>query len=157
MKIKLNKKGFTLIELIVVFSVIAILSTIGIAAFVNYGKVQNLSGAVSNFSSTLNDAKSRALSQVKPQECTGQALSGYQVDILSSTVYTLSVICQGQHTLKTVTLPSNILFNLNVGQTTTTSIFFPIISSGVTGSGVIVITGFGQSKTVTVDNIGNIQ
>lgn len=149
--------GFTLIELIIVFSVIAILSTVGIASFVSYSRAQTLQTAASDFTSVLNVAKSRALAQIKPGECTGQSLSGYQVDIRSNTVYDLGVVCSGNYyRLMTQTLPSNLSFSLT-GQTTTISVFFPIISSGVRGAGTIILTGYGKTKTIVIDNSGNIK
>lgn len=154
-----GNRGFTLLELIIVFTVIAILSTIGIASFVDYSRAQSLQSAASNLASTLNSAKSRANSQVKPSQCSG-SLNGYQIDILSITTYSFSVICPEAHLIETKTLPDNgnIKFNLNVGQTTTLSIFFPIITGSVRGAGNIVLTGYdNQTKTVTVDNAGNVK
>ena len=66
-----SEKGFTLLELIVVFSIIAILSTIGLASFVNYSKAQILQGSANDIISTLNTAKSKAASQIKPNTCLG--------------------------------------------------------------------------------------
>ena len=150
--------GFTLLELIIVFTVIAILSTIGIASFVNYSRAQSLQTAAVKLASTLNLAKSSANSQVKPSQCSG-TLSGYQVDILTTTTYSLSVFCPEVHLIQTTTLPDNgnIKFNLVLGQTTTTSIFFPVITSGVQGGGNIVLTAYGQAKTIKIDNEGNIK
>lgn len=150
--------GFTLLELIIVFTVIATLSTIGIASFVDYSKSQSLQSATLNLASTLNLAKSNASSQIKPSQCSG-ALSGYQVDVLSNTTYSLSVICPETHLIQTTMLPNNgnIRFNLDSGQTTTTSVFFPIITSGVQGAGNIVLTAYGKTKTITIDNVGNIK
>ncbi|MCL5434896.1 MAG: prepilin-type N-terminal cleavage/methylation domain-containing protein [Patescibacteria group bacterium] len=154
-----NNKGFTLLELVIVFSVISILSTVGIASFVGYSRAQSLQSAASSLESTLNLGKSHANSQVKPSLCSTETLSGYQVDILSDTTYSLSVVCLGAHTILTTTLPDNgnIKFNLGAGQTTTTSVFFPVITSGVKGAGAIVLTGYGQTKTVTVDRVGNVK
>jgi len=150
--------GFTLIELIIVFTAIAILSTIGIASFVDYSRFQSLQSATENLVSTLNLAKASASSQIKPSQCSG-ALSGYQVDILLNITYSLSVICPETHLIQTTMLPDNgnIKFNLDLGQTTTTSVFFPIIKGGIQGAGDIVLTAYGQTKTVTIDNVGNIK
>ncbi len=153
-----SNKGFTLLELIIVFSVISILSTIGIASFVNYSRAQSFQTASASLASTLSLAKSHANSQVKPSQCANEALSGYRVDILSNTTYSLSAVCLGTYLIQTTTLPDNgnIKFNFASGQTTTTSIFFPIITSGVYGAGNIVLTGHGQAKTITVNPQGII-
>ena len=150
--------GFTLIELIIVFTVISILSTIGIASFVDYSRSQSLQSAASDLASTLNSAKSRATSQVKPSQCLG-ALNGYQVDILSDRTYSLSAYCPEARLIQTITLPDNgnIKFDLGLGQTTTTSVFFPIIKGGIQGAGDMALTAYGQTKTVTIDNVGNIK
>ncbi len=159
MKTKFNNRGFTLLELIIVFSVISILSTVGIASFVGYSRAQSLQSAASSFELTLNLAKSHANSQVKPSQCSTETLIGYQVDILSDTTYSLSVVCLGVYTLQTITLPDkgNVKFSLDLTQTTTTSVFFPIITSGVKGAGTIVLVGYGQTKTITIDRVGNVK
>lgn len=154
-----DQRGFTLIELIVVFTVIAILSVIGVAAFVSYGRVQTLETSASELKSTLFLAKSRAISQVN-DICISKAqiLDGYQVDLSTSTnSYQLKVRCSGFfYPVYPITyLPKNITFDAI--KTTSTSFFFPVISSGVKGAGAICLTGYGNSKTITVDPIGGIQ
>ena len=78
MKFKHVEKGFTLIELMVVFSILAVLSTIGVAAFVSFSRTQTLNAAASDIKSMLNLAKSRAYSQVKPSvtPCNTSQLDG---------------------------------------------------------------------------------
>jgi hypothetical protein len=104
----------------------------------------------------LESAKANASSQVKPSVCSTDSLSGYQVNILSDTMYSLSVVCLGLHTIATTTLPDNgkIKFDLGVGQTTALSVLFPIIKGGVEGSGNIVLTGYNQSRCVNISSGG---
>src|SRR5579872_5583919 len=78
--------GFTLIELIVVFSVMVILSSIGIASFVVYSHSQAVDTNMKEFKTMLFTARSNALSQLRDTGCfangfTGQGyqLAGYQV------------------------------------------------------------------------------
>jgi len=169
--IKLSKidnryqKGFTLLELIIVFTVIALLSTVGVASFVDYSRVQIIQTAASNLESTLNMAKSRALSQTKPSGCNG-ILQGYEVvlDTVSNpNSYAIWAICPGvsidpvnpfSATNKTV-LPSSISFDTT--NTTTYSIFFPIITSGVRGAGNIVLKGYNQSRWICVGSGGIVK
>ncbi len=77
--------GFTFIELIVVFSVIAILSSVGIASFVSYSRTQQLNSSSSELVTLINLAKSRSASQIKPNNigiCSNNAtLEGYEVRI----------------------------------------------------------------------------
>ncbi|KKP80461.1 MAG: hypothetical protein UR81_C0027G0009, partial [Candidatus Levybacteria bacterium GW2011_GWB1_35_5] len=59
-----NPKGFTLIELIIVFTVLAILAVGGIAAFVAYSQTQALANDRENIISILNLAKANTTSQL---------------------------------------------------------------------------------------------
>lgn len=81
-----KQAGFTLIELIIVFSIITILSSVGIASFVSYSRSQSIDTTMKEFKTTLFTARSRALSQLRDSACfsngfTGQGyeLQGYQV------------------------------------------------------------------------------
>lgn len=162
--------GFTLIELVVAFSVIALLSTVGIASFVSYSRSQALSVSVKDLVNTLNLAKSRSLSQVLPSQCLGQSLIGYEVKLcslpssscppLADYSYELNVVCLGiiVPPIETKKLPVGISFDEN--QTTTTSFLFPILTGGVNmggGDGTIVLSGYGQTRTITVNSSGVIQ
>lgn len=163
------KKGFTLIELVVAFSVIAFLSTVGIASFVNYSRSQALAVSAKDLVNALNLAKSRSLSQVlAPSQCPGQSLIGYEVRLcvpstptcLSEGDYELNIACSGNifSPVETKKLPVNISFDEN--QTTTTSFLFPILTGGVNmggGDGTIVLSGYGQTRTIIVNSSGVIK
>ncbi|HSX40636.1 MAG TPA: prepilin-type N-terminal cleavage/methylation domain-containing protein [Candidatus Saccharimonadales bacterium] len=62
-----NLKGFTLIELLIVIAVVGLFSTLGVAAFIQYNHSQALGSATSTVVNMLTTARSRAQSQVKPQ------------------------------------------------------------------------------------------
>lgn len=150
------EQGFTILELIVVFAIIAILSTVGIAAFVSYGRTQALQTSASEVSVLLNLAKSRSLSQIKPSVCSSQILNGYQVVITLPDKYQMDVVCSGfPYKIQGKTLLTNITFDSL--KTTSLSFFFPVLVSGVQGAGTVVLTGYGQEKSITVDPIGVIK
>jgi type IV fimbrial biogenesis protein FimT len=153
----INSKGFTIIELIIAISIIALISTIGIASFAGRGKIAELDAAINSVSSYLQLARSRAISQVKPQDpviCTG-TLEGYKVVISqANNSYELDIVCGGTTSkISEEVLPTNFSFD---NDTTSTSFFFPILTHGVNGSGVISISGYGKKKTITVDSVGGI-
>lgn len=152
-----NSKGFTMIELIIAISIITLISVIGIASFAGRGKIAELDAATSSVSSYLQLARSRAISQVKPQDpiiCSG-VLQGYKVIInQADNSYELDIVCGGTTSkISEKTLPTNLLFD---SDTTSTSFFFPILTHGVDGAGVISISGYGRKKTITVDSVGGI-
>lgn len=157
-----NNKGFTLIELIVVFSVMAVLSTVGIASFSSYSRAQVLQQATNDLVNTLNTAKVRAGSQTKPSQClSASVLQGYSVTInIAARTYSLNVVCSGTSiVLSTSVLPVNVAFNQSTGTppTTTTSVTYPVLTGGVKGSGNIVLSSYNQTKTITICPVGGIQ
>lgn len=161
--------GFTLIELVVAFSVIAFLSTVGIASFVNYSRSQALVVSAKDLVNALNLAKSRSLSQVlAPSQCPGQSLIGYEVRLcgfsgatcLSEGDYELNIACSGNIFSPVETKKLSVGISFDENQTTTTSFLFPILTGGVNmggGDGTIVLSGYGQTRTIMVNSSGVIQ
>lgn len=154
------KKGFTLIELIVVVTIMMILSTTGIASFVTYSRSQELSTATQNFITTLQLAKASAASQVKPLSDTCNAerpLDGYAVTITpnaaftaGSNAYSLAPVCGGSaDSVSTVahTLPGTLRFAM----TGPLIITFHVINGDVTFSSL----GEDAYRDVLIQN-GNI-
>ncbi|OGH13428.1 MAG: hypothetical protein A3H50_00090 [Candidatus Levybacteria bacterium RIFCSPLOWO2_02_FULL_37_10] len=156
--VKHKSSGFTLIELIVVLSVAAVISLIGIASFVSYSQQQSINTAAADIANMFSLAKSRAASQVKPSSCSG-ALNGYRISIpdIASKTYQLDAVCSsGDSLILTNTLPSNISF----GSANSTIFTFYVLTGGFTMNGLdgtIVLSGFGKSKTITVDSLGNVR
>lgn len=156
-------RGFTLIEFIVVLSIIAILSTLGIVAFVNYSRIQALNAAASDVVTMLQTAKSRAQSQVKPALCITPPLVGYTVVIPSTRIYRLEVICGEARNVSPIdekTLPANINFSFS---SLGSSFLFNILTGGVEGAlpapvgTSITIGGYnGQTKIITIYSDGRI-
>lgn len=153
------RQGFTLVEIVVVFAIISVISIIAAVSFVNYNKTQNLQVAVSDLTSILTLARSRALSQAKPPECSNQdkILNGYRVDLfLQTNSYELNAVCSDISPVKiqSSNLPKDIIFD---SRTTSASFYFPVIVNGVIGAGSIYITGYGQEKIIIVDPSGGVR
>lgn len=156
-----KSKGFTLIELMVVLSITAILGMLGIAGFTTYNEVQILQGAASELATTLNVAKSRALSQVKlgsACDLDSRILNGYSVQVkIVNKSYTLNSHCSVGSTLfesilDTRTLPKNITFEND----SSTTFFFPIITGGVEIPGQVILKGYGRSIIINVSSLGAV-
>ena len=88
---KRNKKGFTLVELVVVIAIIGVLAAILIPTMMNYVKKSRLRTANSNAKLVFNTAKTAATDQVsdgeaahsltvsgKPNELVGKATDSYE-------------------------------------------------------------------------------
>lgn len=145
--------GFTLIEMIIVITLMFTLTMTGIVGFVGYHRAQTLQSAALDLSTMLATAKSYAQSQVKPQSCGNtQALEGYRVS-MTSTSYRLRVECGGTTRAigRAKVLPAGIRFGTNSPLT----ISFKVLTGMVT-SGTITLQGFGADKKIVIDGIGNI-
>lgn len=163
-----NSAGFTLIELVVAFSVMAILATVGMAAFLNFSRAQTLQQATNDLITTLNTAKEKAVAQVKPNDCQNKVLNGYDV-LLAVGVYKLQAICNGSaEDVSTTLLPNDgsVKFDIS-SMTLPMTIKFYVITGGVTSSGAtdnngninIILNSVSgtNAKTITVTPGGVIQ
>jgi prepilin-type N-terminal cleavage/methylation domain-containing protein len=168
-----NKDGFTLIELVVAFSIMAVLSTIGVVSFVNYSRTQTLQQAVNDLTTALGTAKSMSVAQITTPnvgggdlKCfSGQSFGGYGITTTTGTnpnSYKLYIQCSGVKNYAVSTpLPKYISFS---SSSTTSDVFFPILIGGVVGNGNIVLDGSAlgltvgsSSKTINIDQWGNIK
>ncbi len=146
-------KAFTLIELILVFALIGVLTSLGIASYAAYNGTQSVQSAASDMQNILRTAQSRSISQVKPASCGTNALTGYQVDITVNTqAYTLSAMCGTKQVIANKLLPAQVTFATG----STASIFFAIGSGTVANTATITVSGFGKTKAVTISKTGSI-
>lgn len=161
-----KNSGFTLLELIVAFSIIAILSTVGIASYINFARWQTLQQAYLDFFNTVSLARANAASQVKPSQCiSSSTLDGYRVRINTvANSYTLSVVCSGiDYIIFTKSLSTGVVFNKSTDNppTTTTDILFSVLTSGVTNPGNVVLSYPAQAsiapKIITITSVGGIK
>ena len=154
--------GFTLIEVLLAFSLSVTVAFVSILGFVQFNSLQQFNNASNDMVTMLQKAKSHAISQVKPQTvaaCTTNPLDGYEVrlcGIAGSTCagagqYNLYVICASSNLIQTATLPNGVTF----ANGSTTSFIFRVLNGSST-PGNITMNGFGKTKTIQVSSIGII-
>lgn len=184
---RIREKGFTLIELIIVFTIFTILSGVGVASFVTYSRSQAVDNSLRELKTTVYTARSRALSQLKDSSCvsngTSLQLLGYEVVLCSvpghshpanvgcnnvSNAYELQMICGksdgSSQTAFTVLEKKFIDSNISFDTTSNaTYFFFATITAAVTtdapggSSPTAVVKGYSLLKSVSVSQTGVIQ
>ena len=165
-----KSNGFTLIELIVAFSIISILSSIGIASFIGYNSEQEFRGAYLEFASNVSLAKSNALAQVKPDQCTdpvnpanSKVLVGYRTVIKDFKTYEIHAECRISindpydpsdiYNKQTFYLPRSVSF---ITPADDIGIFFPVLVSEVTPVTITLESKNGNQENVIIDKGGVI-
>jgi len=138
--------GFTLIELMVTISIIAILAGLGTARYINFNKTQTLKSVANDLKNNLRLAQNKALVQEKPGGCVN--FEGYRVN---TTSYSLVALCNGAElgsSRKYFSLPSNV--SLSPAQ-----VDFSVLTGAVTPATITVSLGI-SSLTVSVSATGKI-
>ncbi len=103
-KLKKNTYGFTLVELLVVVSMISIISGLGFASLSSYSRQQTVTQAAEDIKQDINLARFNAISAVKPSgQCgTSDTLTGYRLDFCQysttpcSSDYQIVALCGSQ-------------------------------------------------------------
>ncbi len=162
LKDKFTNKGFTLVELTIVFSIIALVGSIGYASYTTFSERQTLEQAALNLKSGIDDTKISAISRVKPTGCAATSvLNGYSINICTGTsctnMYDIAPVCPPSAPASVPKKrPTNIVASFE-GQCTNPLIFSAQI--GLT-SGPCTITLYNTKnnafKTVCIDAGGNV-
>jgi prepilin-type N-terminal cleavage/methylation domain-containing protein len=149
-----KQRGFTLLEMLIVFGLMAVLSAIGFASYSSFNGSQSVQSGASDVSNLMNTAKSRSISQVKPTQCAGKSLSGYQVQVtVSGGTYMLNVLCGGStYLIETRKLPTNVTFAAG----STPFVTFMNSSGTPTALSTMTVSGNGKTKVITVSSTGTI-
>jgi len=147
------QEGFTLIEILIVLSLIGLLTSLGMASYSSYNATQIVASNASNVETLLTEAHSQAISQVIPASCGSNTLSGYEVDVtLNGQIYTLSAVCGSKQLISTNTLPPQVTF----ANGSTASVVFNAETGIISNPSAIIITGYGQTHTVSINTTGDV-
>ncbi len=158
-------KGFTLLELIVVFAILAIVGTVSMVGFSQFNSKQQFNSTVLDVTTVIQKAKSRAQTQAKPDTvlaCRTVALSGYEVHFCGfagsqcsgsgTGRYELHIRCGSNSVmLEGTQLPTGIQFDNG----TSGNIFFRVLNGSATPGTVNLRYGT-ATKTIQVSGVGNI-
>lgn len=171
-------RGFTFIELIIVFTVITILATLGLASFSSYSSSQEVASTASDLKTLLFSARSLASSQTKPSVCPtdlnnpgdptkNAPLVKYEVDFCNpasgmpagcrkSGDYEVNAFC-GNGIGYVGVMSKTYATDLTI-TTTYRSYSFPLLTGGVDHGGTVTITGKNNvTKSITISASGVIQ
>lgn len=150
----MQQKGFTLIELIVVFAILGIMTMAGLSAYSVFSNSQGVQVGTADVSNMLTTAKTRAISQASPPQCSGKSLQGYMVAInILNSQFSLSAVCGGNtYLLSTKDLPAGVTFQSG----STATVTFNVSTGAPSNSASISLSGNGKTKTISVQSTGNI-
>lgn len=167
--------GFTLVELLIVFTILGTLGVVSIASFSSYNTSQQLNSAALDLKNTLEYAKSQAVSQVFTCPANNQ-LMGYRFNACctgatcptcSSTGYDYEVdeVCSNgavttTPVVTTKKLPKGISFVVggSGGPYTYSFTFNPLSGNVTSGAGTFQIQqGTSATKSISVSGSGVIE
>lgn len=160
MKQNILHSAFTLIELLIVVSLMSLFFFFAIAAYNNFNRGQTLSTAVKEFKAVLRDAQNRAMSGEKDTTDCPNVLYGWQVD-WSGNDYSISGLCTDIPTNTTFSTTSYKLPSSNdIEFSTSNTIIFKPVTGGIEpniGLNVCVKSSVGISYKITILSGGEIK
>ncbi len=153
-----KQRAFTLVELLVGATIIAIVFLIGVASYREFSRRQELQGYLKSLTSDLRRIQQLALSGEKPDPSLGlcSRLDGYTFFRNSSSSYQLQANCQeGVRIIKTVNYD-----NISISSTTSSTRFKVLgLGTDLSSSNQITLTSeaTGNTATVTIGVGGEIK
>lgn len=147
------REGFTLVELLVVFSIFFVTSVVGTIAFSRYNSNKTLNSASKSTVAFLNSARMNAVTQVMPTSCY-QQLQKYSVRIYMPSTYEMLVYCNGTNygnVVKKGELPAGTSFEASASA----EIYFDV-GTGKSSGGNIRVNNGSATKMIQIDYMGNI-
>ncbi len=148
-----RQAGFTFVELLVVVGIMILLSGGGLATFLDLRDRRVVLAGARTVEQALREASRRSLAGEKPSGCGSNPLKGYQVRIVSGSIYT-SAVCPGSTVTETQVDVSGIKLS-----TTQSVIFFGGLKGGSTATTVSIcqFPGGKYLYQVTVNSTGAIE
>lgn len=149
--------GYTLIEILVGITIIALLFIFGYASFRDFSRRQAINSAVRTIRGDLRLAQEQALSGNKPVGCSS-ILDGYNFRA-GGTSYTIEASCSGglPIVVKSVTLPTDI----SMTPPSPNPILFKVLGQGtnisLTATVVLTQAGTNNTQTITITSGGEIK
>lgn len=152
-----KKKGFSLLELVIVVGLIVVIGSIGAGFYANYGKNIEISSTAETISFDLKQAQSKSM--------IGQGGFLWGVHFINPIIATdpdyyeifstpTNYADGGRVTVSTNYLPSSIQFS-SPASGFNTDIIFNRISGGTAASSVTLVSQ-GNTKTISVSTLGGI-
>jgi prepilin-type N-terminal cleavage/methylation domain-containing protein len=142
--------GFTLVEVLVVASVIGLLTGVGIASYNRFNERQRVQSAAMEFATELRVVQKRANAGEKPAGC--DQLKNYTVQTFpSSDAYSVQAQCFLSGSTETKSLGANALF-----ETAAAFTFYPL-NRGMSGdSQVKIVDGGGMYPHLITAEVGGV-
>lgn len=151
----MSNKGYTLIELLVGISIVAVIFGVGFISYREFSRRQSLTGITKQLVGDLRLAQQLALTGQKPTDQTCTTLVGYMISRTSSTSYDLIAGCSNANRIiKTVDMPADTTISAG-------SVTFKVLGQGTSLTSpltyTVINTQAGTSGTVTIGIGGDIK
>jgi len=151
---KRARSGLSLIEILVVITLTAVLSVVGLASYINFNRRETVNQSSRKIVQDLRLAQSLTINNQKPVDCgADDILKGYLFKITGNSYQILAECSKGEpFVIKTDSVPDNLIL------TGFSQIKFKVLRGGVefTGGQSLRISGFGFTYVVTVGSGGDI-
>jgi Tfp pilus assembly protein FimT len=153
--------GFTVVELLIILSLIALLFSLGVSQYNRFNRSQALAKAKGELVSNLRLAQSKAMAAEKPSGCGENELEGHRLEFINNHSYKLVAVCNCGNDCPevkpSVSFPSSV-----IKQSGPDGIFFKVLNRGVEFIDsqpplVLSLVGSSETQTINLTTAGEIK